>query len=356
MPALAQLKDIPFFFIIGRPRSGTTLLRTLLDAHPNIIVPPEYPVLLDLYNKYGKITRWEKPNLEAFYSDFKRKQPREFWKYEYLDMDEPALKDTLAHLSGKEVGFQEVFKAFYYHSRSIFGEKKIQLIGDKNPIYATFTNRLFSIFPQARFIYLTRDYRDNYRSISKFDFEAPNVILQSYRWKYATKKFISLASNNHGQFINIRYEDLVSDPEKELSAICHFLDVDYDPVMLEFYKNADEAIKIVGEEDFNKFHNGLTQPIHSENLYEWKKHLSQKEINLADSTVGDYAEIMGYERSYKKSPFKTKMAILPWRIYGNTLYKAMSAAEFLPSPVRRQTARLLPLLAKAYHALKGSKK
>ncbi|HAL65426.1 MAG TPA: hypothetical protein DCP10_07675 [Bacteroidales bacterium] len=43
------------FFILGRPRSGTTLLRTLLDAHPQVKVPPEYPVVLQLYKKYGRI-------------------------------------------------------------------------------------------------------------------------------------------------------------------------------------------------------------------------------------------------------------------------------------------------------------
>jgi len=57
------------FFILGRPRSGTTLLRTLLDAHPQVKVPPEYPVVLQLYKKYGRIRQWDETTLEEFKKD-----------------------------------------------------------------------------------------------------------------------------------------------------------------------------------------------------------------------------------------------------------------------------------------------
>ncbi len=59
-------KGIPIFFVVGRPRSGTTLLRTLFDAHPNVLVPPECQFIINLYPKYGKVTNWSKKNLESF--------------------------------------------------------------------------------------------------------------------------------------------------------------------------------------------------------------------------------------------------------------------------------------------------
>ncbi|NQU34666.1 MAG: sulfotransferase [Bacteroidetes bacterium] len=52
---MEQLNKIPFFFVVGRPRSGTTLLRTLFDAHPNVSFPPECQFIINLYPKYGKI-------------------------------------------------------------------------------------------------------------------------------------------------------------------------------------------------------------------------------------------------------------------------------------------------------------
>lgn len=323
----------------------------MLDAHPSIIVPPEYPVILDLYNKYGKVKHWNKQTVQAFYEDFKKKQPKEFWKYEYLAMNEKSLQESLHKMVGNKTTFSDMVKAFYYHSTSIFGQKNIQLIGDKNPIYASFTDRLYNIFPEAKFIYLTRDYRDNFLSISKFDFEAPNVILQSYRWKYATRKFLSLAGNNTQQFMHIRYEDLVSMPENELGSICHFLNVDYHPAMLEFHKKAHQAVKLVGEEDFNRFHNGLTQAVHNENIYSWRETLPEKDVALADATVGNYAEIMGYRRQFRQSGLYKKFCILPWSLYAGSLYKAMSLAEYLPPGIRKKIATFLPYLAKTYHKL-----
>ena len=351
MASLEVIRKIPFFFIIGRPRSGTTLLRTMLDAHPNIIVPPEYPVILDLYNKYGRIKRWDLKQIKDFHKDFRRKQPKEFWKYEYLLVNEEALQKTLESITGEYADFTDVFKVFYYHSRSLFGEKSIHLMGDKNPIYASFTNRLFKIFPDAKFIYLTRDYRDNYRSISKFEFEAPNIALQSYRWKYASKCFVRLASGKPGQFLHLRYEDLATEPEKQLQAVCSFLEIGYSHEMLRFHEKTNDAVALVGEEDFNKFHNGLNQPIHCNNLYGWKTQLSNRQTALADAAVGGYAELMGYERKYQEPAIKNSLLVLPWKIYGNILYKAMSAAEYLPARVRRVVAHLLPYLAKAYHSI-----
>ena len=54
------IRNLPFFFILGRPRSGTTLLRTILDAHPNIVIPPENSYLIHLYFKYRHAgVKWE---------------------------------------------------------------------------------------------------------------------------------------------------------------------------------------------------------------------------------------------------------------------------------------------------------
>lgn len=50
---MVNIADTPFIFIVGRPRSGTTLLRTLYDAHPNVNIPPECQFVVNLYGKYG---------------------------------------------------------------------------------------------------------------------------------------------------------------------------------------------------------------------------------------------------------------------------------------------------------------
>ena len=49
---LEKIRQTPMFFIVGRPRTGSTLLRTLFDAHPNVTIPQEWPMLLALYRRF----------------------------------------------------------------------------------------------------------------------------------------------------------------------------------------------------------------------------------------------------------------------------------------------------------------
>ena len=57
---------VPIFFIMGRPRSGTTLLSTLFDAHPNVKIPPEFPIMLPLYQKFRKVKDWDEKAILSF--------------------------------------------------------------------------------------------------------------------------------------------------------------------------------------------------------------------------------------------------------------------------------------------------
>ena len=90
---MEQLNRIPFFFVVGRPRSGTTLLRTLFDAHPNVSFPPECQFIVNLYPKYGKIIDWEEKQILSFYHDL-----IEQWLFDTWNMDLDKLKKNFTIL------------------------------------------------------------------------------------------------------------------------------------------------------------------------------------------------------------------------------------------------------------------
>ncbi|MCX6283966.1 MAG: sulfotransferase [Bacteroidetes bacterium] len=62
----ADLRKIPLFFILGRPRSGTTLLTSLLNAHPNVRIAPEFPILFFLYQRFKKVKVWDETTIRSF--------------------------------------------------------------------------------------------------------------------------------------------------------------------------------------------------------------------------------------------------------------------------------------------------
>jgi len=344
--------NLPFFFIIGRPRSGTTLIRTLLDAHPQVIVPPEYPVIPDLFHRLGPNPQWNDSNKTKLLQTFKKPQTFDFWNYDYLRIDEQSLINDLNKLHAR-VPLSRVIKLFYYHSKSVFPKDNLLLLGDKNPVYALYTPLLMKWFPEAKFLFITRDYRDNLVSMRKFEWEAPNPVLQAWRWKYISRMMLRMKALYPSRVLMFRYEDLASRPEEELKKICDFLQIPFLNSMLSFHEKAGDSFSFIDKTTLLKYHESLTQPIHTSTIGRWREKLTTSEVRLMDATVGSYAEKAGYKREYPNSDLFTRLATLPMQMYGFVLYKLMLAGEYLPYRLKALLSHALPWLAKIYHMLKG---
>ncbi|MFC2102683.1 sulfotransferase, partial [Bacteroidota bacterium] len=183
----------PSFFILGRPRSGTTLLRVMLDAHPNVIIPPEFPIIPLLANRFRKTKQWDEVTIRQFVEEIYKKPTFGHRSIEDLRIDREELTRNLMNLLPK-VDLGELFSGFNASSASVFPKKDIQSVGDKNPLYSIFIKHLLKIFPKAKFVCLVRDYRDTFCSLRDMNgtpIEAPNVALQASRWKYVVRQFLS---------------------------------------------------------------------------------------------------------------------------------------------------------------------
>lgn len=302
---MEKLDKIPFFFILGRPRSGTTLLRTLFDAHPNVQIPPECKFILDLYPKYGKKTNWSEKELEGFYQDLIRQ-----WRFNIWTIDREKLKAGLMACAGK-TSYSMICKVVYHHYQSFYEKKEILWFGDKNPGYTIYTERLLKIFPDAKFIQILRDYRDNYVSVKDVDFELPVPSLVATKWKLFYKNVRRAAGKNPERYLTIRYEDLVDDPEKQMKPVCAFLGIDYRPEMLEFHRKEDEIFKVYPKAFVMRFHANLVNKINKSRSGIWKEKLSRNEIRLADMAVGKIAEEAGYQRQFDRFGFLLYLQALP---------------------------------------------
>src|SRR5512139_531021 len=95
------------FFFIGRPRTGTTLVQSLLDAHPNVQMPWECQFVLNLYLKYGSLKHWNPETLEQFYSDLLRQ-----WQFSAWNIDHEKLKADLLACEG-ETSYRAVCQVVY---------------------------------------------------------------------------------------------------------------------------------------------------------------------------------------------------------------------------------------------------
>ncbi len=345
---IVNKQEIPIFFIIGRPRSGTTLIRTLLDAHPNVIVPPEYPVIPDLIHRFGLHPRWTPELKKEFLQAFKQPQTFEFWNYDYLQIDEQALLKDLDELP-IDTPMTSAIKLFYLHSKSVFPKQEIQWIGDKNPVYALYTRLLMKWFPEAKFLFIIRDPRDNFVSMKKFDWEAPNPVIQAWRWKYITKMMFQLHQKYPERTFLFRYEDLASKPRNLFKKICNFLDIDDDENVFEFYRiSGQENLGFIERETFLKYHESLTKPINTDTIGKWEYELQPNDIEILELVAGKWLERAGYQRRYTKKSIILPIKTSPFVIYSWLLYKLMLAGENIPYSLKVKLSRFLPSLARIY--------
>lgn len=349
--------DIPFFMILGRPRSGTTLLQTLFDAHPNVKIPPEFPIILPLYQKFRNVKDWDERKILSFIDQLFQSPAFDNRKLDNLKLDRKAYTSELLALAHKGT-IQDFLKSFNYYSCSLFPKGEIQCVGDKNPVYSIYAKRFLKIFPDARFICIIRDYRDNFISMKGLDdlnLEAQLLSLQVLRWRYVVRLFLACKKKYPSRFYIVRYEDLVQNHEKVFGELCSFLGIQYDPVVFNFFTKKEESLKRYPKELIEKYHGSLMNPIHTGRMELWKKELSENQVKSADHIAGKYADLLGYERKYIRFNLLLYLKFLPLVIYCWLIFKILEFGSYLPYRISLMLNVNLSVLVRTYNFILGKK-
>lgn len=286
-----KIINTPFFFIIGRPRSGTTLLRTMFDAHPNVCIPLEHSNLIHLQFKFGKTLSWNKKELELLFNEFNSYYIRKHWKY-----DGKTLRENLLE-TDENIDFQSLIKIIYSHYQSAFPKKELKYFADKSPINSLYLLKLYkNSFNEAKYIYLCRDPRDSILSMLKLESKlfSPSIVILANAWKQSVKQYFTLNKIADKQVYFIKYESLINNSEKELRQICDFLGIEYVEEMKEYHA----AKHNYSEKFINKLHKKLFTAPDKTNVNKWKTELSTAEIKKIEFHCGKYLNKCGYINQY----------------------------------------------------------
>ncbi len=290
----------PIAFLVAKDRSGTTLLQTMLDSHPNICAPLESRFVLHLKSKYQNKVIWNK-NLKAqFVKDlFKEQKMVLLWE---LDMG--ALKQRLDELS-ENTTYGEICKQVYVSSISFHKKETAKLIVDKNPIYAIMIPLLQEVYPDAKFIHLVRDYRGNVSSILNL-YKGASIRTLGMGWVMTNMEIEKSKQKLPENFITLRYEDLLDNPKDELERLVHYSNLEFHPDMLSYHeriakaistyvnRSPNEKVRKVREIGIATVHNNLSKPIVNSFKDKWKETLSKEEIETLEKYCGSFAERYGY--------------------------------------------------------------
>ena len=333
----------PLYFVIGKERSGTTLLQVMLNTHPNIVAPPESCFIMLLYLKYGSKVSWSEKDVNAFCNDlFKEDIFRDYWGIDKdkLCSDLIQVRDALNYSLLCKIVFSHFAKE----------NKNVSVYIDKNPIYYYFINDLKKIFPDAKFIHIVRDYRANIISQRKVSATFFNIADMAYRWLKVHQLIEKAKSKMPEQWITIKYESLVTDAKQVMQELCIFLNVPFNENIVEahntklfpsFYEN-------INKDAFKKFHSSVFQPVNSSFIDDWKKTMTKKEQLVAETITGEYADkVYGYKRAFEKRELGinlTRMMIVKLKYFIASVYFSTSLKHrstfFLHKYIIRHIVRL----------------
>jgi hypothetical protein len=297
--APAALAPAPF--IVGAPRSGTTLLRLMLDAHPELTIPPE------TYFVVRAIKRWHDADkrlsledpVDAFYDEATGHRR---WRDIHLDAD--AFRQRLDAERPKEVG--DAVRIFYGLYADKVGKPRW---GDKTPFYVRRMKLIQDAVPEARFVHLIRDGRAVMLSIKDLWF-GPNTAEEAAEYWIARINQGRKQQPRLHHYMEVRYEDIVVDPEPHLRRICDFLDLPWNERVLNYHQHVDERIalevppeevapdgRVVSTAERQAIMERVSRPPDPTRINRWRTDMPEEDRRKFEEIAGPLLEELGYERS-----------------------------------------------------------
>jgi hypothetical protein len=279
----------PAPFVVGVARSGTTLLRLMLDAHPELAIPGETHFLSALL-KQPPISK------DEFLA---RVTGAETWANMALD---PA--DLQAALDRMETfSLANATRCFYRLYASRLGKTRW---GDKTGRYLNDMTALQELLPEAHFIHIIRDGRDNALSFQGLWFGPGNDFADLAQF-WASRITAARQQAKHlSHYLEVRYESLVMEPEHVLREICDYIALPFDPAMLAHHDAAGarlaEYTRPFGREgmptnieEFRTIYTRAAAPPDPARIGRWRTEMPLEEQRRFEAVAGPLLRELGYE-------------------------------------------------------------
>jgi Sulfotransferase family len=267
----------PPLLILGVRRSGTTLLRVMLDRHSELAIPDESYFVPQLAARHrGRI------DVDSFVDDLRRLKTLREWD---IPVEEVRSRLRL----GMTVG--EAIAAVYETYAARRGKSRW---GDKTPMYMQHLQLLERLFPEALLVHLIRDGRDGALSfiampegvVTRTWAHPRSVADFACQWRSEVGAARRLGARAGGRYLEVRYEQLVAEPERELTRICDFAGLRFEPAMLAYAGHVDISGK--------PHQRSLTRPP-TPGLRDWRTEMSPADAAAFTAVAGDRLRELGYD-------------------------------------------------------------
>jgi hypothetical protein len=283
---------LPAVFVVGMNRSGTTLLRMMLDAHPELTIPPETHFVPELIKAVREPGATPEDALAAM------KSAREWGDFGFSDEQMLTRLRALPELlPGPAV------RTFY---EAYMEQQGKQRWGEKTPTYVQKMRLIQRALPEARFVHVIRDGRDVALSVldrTVRDLTAGDV---AQRWRKKVGKAREDAPRLE-HYAEIRYEDLILDTEAVLRRVAEFTDLPWNDAMLRYHERSGERLremaralpgdgraKELSVERRMATHAMTTKPPSADRVARWRTQMTAEQRAEFETVAGDLLAELGY--------------------------------------------------------------
>jgi sulfotransferase family protein len=304
--------------ILGVRRSGTTLLRVILDRSSELAIPDESYVVPQIAQRHRG------PVDPAAFVDDLRRLPR--FRELGIDPDDVAPRLRPGITPGEAVG--AVFETYA-------ADRGKQRWGDKTPLYMQYLPMLERLFPEARFVHLVRDGRD---AAISFLAMPEGIVTRTWahptdaagfacQWRTEIEAAQALGRRvGPGRHLEVRYERLVAEPEPTVREICTFVELPFEPGMLDYAGTVD----LTGKPHQQR----LTQPP-TTGVRDWRTEMTPADVAAFEEVAGDVLARLGYEVARSRPTRRGRARLVTYRLRLGAFNAVAAASQRSPLWRRR---------------------
>ncbi len=273
-----------FPFIVGCGRSGTTLLQAIFDSHPRMAVAFKSYFVQDLV-----ATRDRYENAGGFAAGAAVEYLVTHHCFTRWGIDQRLVQEVLESSQPQNL-LQVLRMAFAVYA---FSQGKTRY-GDKSNRYADGVNikMLAELFPEARFVHLIRDGRDVALSYLDVEWGPKSFVEAAHKWKQRVQDAQNAGrALGEARYREVRYEQVVENPEETLRGLCDFFQLEFHPEMFRYPERADRIARPLR---YAGSHDHLRLPV-TKGLRDWRTQATPQDVEGFESVAGDLLAELGYE-------------------------------------------------------------
>jgi hypothetical protein len=291
----------------------------MFDSHSQMAVPYESHFTVGMALARRRYQRGGGFDAAAFLRDLAASEGFAAW-----NLSPDAVGAVLAHHPPGSLA-EAVRLAYWTYARS---QGKTRY-GEKSPGYVMHLPLLAGLFPEARFVHIIRDGRNVALSYLEAGWGPRDLEEAAYYWR----RFVCRGRRTGrrlgpDRYREVRYEDVVEDPETHVRSLCRFLDLRFEEGMLRYFERADAILGKLQGQPWVRGHQNLYRPP-TRGLRDWRREMARRDLEVFEALAGDLLEELGYERAVPHlSPSARANGALRWaRVQGRRALRRLRKAR-----------------------------